>query len=30
MENYLKEENKNSINNIVNILNAIIMKNEVK
>ena len=29
-KNYLKEENKNSINNIVNILNAIIMKNEVK
>ena len=28
--NYLKEENKNSINNIVDILNAIIMKNEVK
>jgi len=27
---YLKEENKNSINNIVDILNAIIMKNEVK
>ncbi len=29
-KNYLKEENKNSINNIVEILNAIIMKNEVK
>lgn len=29
-KDYLKEENKNSINLIVDILNAIIMKNEVK
>ncbi len=29
-KNYLKEENKNTVNNIVDILNAIIMKNEVK